>query len=309
MKTDLLYSETQPTTLLSPYIRQYYFLKGDSHSYRQLLLADPYTKIIFMRKSKIDFHTKFSIYHKKDKENHIDQITETGNTYRVESSSVIIGPRMNYSVLCMEGELDIFVIEFTETGASVLLNEDMESFAEKCIPTSECRNSTIKNLRKITNETSDFQDWTNRINDYLSQGLITPNIKLRHVENISLISKITQNLDNYSSIADIAEHIGKSERQIRRIFKHYVGITPCEIHRLLRSKEAFLSILDPESETSLLEIAVQMGFSDESHFIKDFQKFCGHTPSALTEHCREVMWQGNVAFFASHNNTHNICKV
>lgn len=306
MKHNLEYTEIPAAPILSPYIRQYYSIKGDYKSFRQLMLADTCAKIFFMRKSQIDFHTKFSIYHKKGKEQHMSEITENDSMYKIDSPAVIIGPSMNYSVLCMSGELDIFVIEFTEIGASILLDANMTEFADKCTPLTECQNTTIKNLDKIISGTCCKKDCPDKINSYFSKKT---NIDRRDSENTALIQNMLMAIKGFSQPLVTNKPSAICERQIRRVFKKYVGLSPCEIQRLLRSKKAFLSLLKCPTDSNILGEAHMMGFTDESHLIKEFSKFCGHTPQALQEHCHKVRWENELAFFESGNETFNICKV
>ncbi|MGB5821001.1 MAG: helix-turn-helix domain-containing protein [Saonia sp.] len=71
---------------------------------------------------------------------------------------------------------------------------------------------------------------------------------------------------------------GISPRQLRRLFKHYIGDTPKTFSKVVQ----FQNILRAKpSNQSLKEnkLFYDIGYYDQSHFIKDFKNFYGVTPS------------------------------
>lgn len=70
-----------------------------------------------------------------------------------------------------------------------------------------------------------------------------------------------------------------SQRQLERLFKKEVGITPSKLKRFYRVQSARLQItVNPWK--ALTDIALDNGFYDQSHFIRQFQAITNHTPSA-----------------------------
>lgn len=60
-----------------------------------------------------------------------------------------------------------------------------------------------------------------------------------------------------------------------------VGANPKEYARITRFQKV-LSFLQHSPETmSQAQIAYQCGYADQSHFIREFKLFSGHTPLAL----------------------------
>lgn len=71
---------------------------------------------------------------------------------------------------------------------------------------------------------------------------------------------------------------GLSPRQLRRLFNHYIGTTPKSFSQVIR----FQYILNETSSLQDLKedkIFYELGFFDQAHFIKNFRKFYGVTPS------------------------------
>ncbi|MEL6254310.1 MAG: helix-turn-helix domain-containing protein [Bacteroidota bacterium] len=67
-----------------------------------------------------------------------------------------------------------------------------------------------------------------------------------------------------------------SPRYIQRLFKEYIGINPLLYARIVR----FLNAIDKyePSKDCLTGLALDCGYYDQSHFIRDFKAFTGLTP-------------------------------
>ena len=79
------------------------------------------------------------------------------------------------------------------------------------------------------------------------------------------------------SVAGIAKQVNVSERQLERLFKRYIGLSPKFYCRIIRFSYIFEQVQNKEVEWS--ELAQLTGFYDQSHFIKNFQEFTGEDPS------------------------------
>jgi AraC-like DNA-binding protein len=68
-----------------------------------------------------------------------------------------------------------------------------------------------------------------------------------------------------------------SQRQLERLYKTQVGITPIQYARLLRVNYARQALKDTHFQ-STVNIGMELGFYDQSHFIRDFKSIVGMTP-------------------------------
>lgn len=81
-------------------------------------------------------------------------------------------------------------------------------------------------------------------------------------------------------IAHVARMLDVSERQLERRFLARVGLSPKRFAALRRFERALeLATTAP----SLTRVALDAGYYDQSHFIRDFKRFAGASPSALLE--------------------------
>ena len=85
----------------------------------------------------------------------------------------------------------------------------------------------------------------------------------------------------------IAEVVGLSRRQLGRLFRERIGITPKSLGRLGRFQRA-LRALDGGSRTSLAAVATKAGYFDQAHLCRDFRLFAGTTPAGYRREMREL---------------------
>ena len=78
------------------------------------------------------------------------------------------------------------------------------------------------------------------------------------------------------SIADIARESGYSESQFRRIFERVLAKSPSDYITTIRLNAA--RKLLTTTEKSVTDIAIEVGFFDQSHFTKAFKRERGTTP-------------------------------
>lgn len=92
----------------------------------------------------------------------------------------------------------------------------------------------------------------------------------------SLIETIKRQ-QGITKVEQLAEQTYTSVRNIQRLFKDYVGLSPKWLIRKYRLHQA-LALLD-DKQINLTEVAAQLDYADQSHLIRDFKDFLNVTPS------------------------------
>jgi AraC-like DNA-binding protein len=81
-----------------------------------------------------------------------------------------------------------------------------------------------------------------------------------------------------ASVRDVARHVGLSQRRFIRVFAAEVGLTPklyCRVRRFQQAREHLRNVTTPD----WAQVAVAVGYCDQSHLIRDFQALSGLTPA------------------------------
>ncbi len=85
-------------------------------------------------------------------------------------------------------------------------------------------------------------------------------------------------------VDDVTERFAVAPRTLQRLFARYVGVSPKWVLRRYRLHEA-AAVLDREQDRPWAEVAAELGYFDQSHFIRDFTAAIGMTPVAYAQAC------------------------
>ena len=85
-------------------------------------------------------------------------------------------------------------------------------------------------------------------------------------------------------LSKIAQSVNLSPTRLCYLFKAETGTPPIRYLRKLRMQGA--AVLLEETFLSVKEVMVRVGFSDESHFVRDFKRINGLTPTQYRRRSR-----------------------
>lgn len=81
-------------------------------------------------------------------------------------------------------------------------------------------------------------------------------------------------------VEDLIAHYGSSKITFERHFKKITGLLPKQYISISRFNSAYF-LINNNSSKSWLDVVSFLEYFDQSHFIKEFKKYCGFTPSQL----------------------------
>lgn len=120
-------------------------------------------------------------------------------------------------------------------------------------------------VSQIADNLADTTYRIERIDAAIQQIYITPQISVNELSSIACLSK----------------------KQFERLFHSFVGINPKEYTRIVRFQKALAQMQHQAGkEINQAQIAYASGYADQSHFIREFKKFCGTSPSAFFGHIK-----------------------
>jgi len=100
---------------------------------------------------------------------------------------------------------------------------------------------------------------------------------IRNPKVLAAIAYMETHIETPMALRDLSREIGLSLRQIERLFKSNLNVTPTQYYLELRVRRA--RQLLRQSPMSIMEIAVATGFNSASHFTQIYKKHFGHAPS------------------------------
>ncbi|MDY8136991.1 helix-turn-helix transcriptional regulator [Aquimarina sp. 2201CG5-10] len=161
---------------------------------------------------------------------------------------------------------------------SILLRTSLTEIMNKFVP--------VENLIETDVELSTLKNTTSNNPDDLIK-LIEEFILLRIAQNpirkeiLGVYELILKSKGNEVNLNDIADGTGYSARYINKLFKKYLGMSPKQFIKLARFNYGLKLIGELNSDSNLTQVALELGYYDQAHFIKDFKNVSGKTPKEL----------------------------
>ncbi|MFF2482256.1 helix-turn-helix domain-containing protein [Paenibacillus sp. NPDC058071] len=97
-----------------------------------------------------------------------------------------------------------------------------------------------------------------------------------HIETVNRIIEAIE-AEDLSTVKNVAERFGKSERWLQQLFHDYVGVGIKWQLQRKKLLEAAKSIRENDNP-SWADLAYEHGYSSQQHFITDFKRVLGKTP-------------------------------
>lgn len=99
----------------------------------------------------------------------------------------------------------------------------------------------------------------------------------RNPHLIDAVQLMERNMEEPLTIPEIAQHLGISDRELERLFRHYLQETPKTYYRNIRLDQARWML--QQTTDSVTNISVACGFSSLSHFTRSYQQRFQRKPS------------------------------
>lgn len=189
----------------------------------------------------------------------------------------IVGTRTSFIEIGFLGEIKLVGIRFKPGGITAFTKIPINEFTNLLADIDLCETIFDKSFHESIEEKS-IEDIMLFFDEYLLQRL--PSIF--EVDNrinyaVSLIKENRGDIE----IPNIAEQTCLSDRQFERRFKSSIGISAKTFSRIIKLRNT-IHFIKMNPSLSLFEIAINCGYYDHAHLIKEFKSLSGYSPSDLS---------------------------
>ncbi|TPD54369.1 MAG: AraC family transcriptional regulator [Thalassolituus maritimus] len=94
------------------------------------------------------------------------------------------------------------------------------------------------------------------------------------------LAAVLRSVERNQSLGKLDHSVELSQRQIERIFKQWLDMTPKHYQRILRVKKV-IDFLKTHEAVGLADVAQQFGFSDQAHMTREFRAIACVTPGSI----------------------------
>jgi AraC-like DNA-binding protein len=79
----------------------------------------------------------------------------------------------------------------------------------------------------------------------------------------------------------LADTLGTTTRTLERMFREHAGMSPKKFIRLVRFQNILSQLRSGSAKLNLADLACEWGYTDQSHFIRDFKSLMQTSPGAI----------------------------
>lgn len=245
----------QPSEKLRSFVRYYWVLESN----------EPFSILTFpIGCPQIIFHRKTPLY--------IPELDKSQSTFTISG-------QVNFPAHIQSGgRLDMIVAVFYPHTIGMFIDTPPSSFYNMEISGYDIENCKLNEVAQAIFDSEEHNECIAILEKYLLSK-IKPCLNISRIgESIKAMCRIPS--ITVSSLSDIA---CLSKRQYERTFSETVGMNPKEYSRVVRFQKALW--LMQNGELNYAGIASACGFSDQSHFIRNFKSMSGYTPRTLSQYC------------------------
>lgn len=203
------------------------------------------------------------------------KIARNGDTDFIKEKSLILGQLQDYVLFKSTGPVGFIGVKFKANGFQRLVRPSLHEFTDKAVDIKDIWGKEAKLLEeRIANE-----------NNNNKRVQLIELFLLKHLHQhtdpfmnhcVNLMIKQEGNL----KVKELSKHLNISSRQLERKFMASIGISPNNFSRINRVQKALIS-MEKRDYASLTQLGYQHGYYDQSHFIKEIDKFVGLTPGDI----------------------------
>ena len=259
----------QPDPALAELVHYVWTLRTETdepQAFPDLLVPDGYAELIFVRSG-----------------GYVKQFVHTPEQSTMITQSVLLPIRTRSQLVRRLEPVDLIGIKLKPTALFQLLRRnDLLATGEAL---SERTTPWLHELETSLSTDYADEDALRIIRQHFLQQLL----EHEPLPRLGLIHEVLHLIDEHAGVVALQEVVRElpiGVRQFQRYFKQYVGITAKQYANIVRFKHYYRNHIVDELKTVDYFDA---GYFDQAHFIRDFKKYLGTTPSNVqTESFRAV---------------------
>lgn len=267
----MLYRLYAPCPELADIVVGYWFAPIDAHSRSEQLYATPlFEGIVFNFTNLVERHEY------KGEKIYLDKV------------AYILGQTTSYSRIsgCNDDGGYLIGVRFKPLGLAKIAGINMVHLADRSVDAEEIWGNEMVWLCEAMQEAGSVEGAIMVLEDFLKKQRrkIRLHSRLDSVSHsISLMEKHQGNI----SCETLQNLTNATKKTLERTFLNYHGIHPKTYIRIVRFNFV-RKMMEQGLKTSLTDLAYQVGYFDQSHFIREFKQFSSHSPTEYLKIIEDV---------------------
>lgn len=175
----------------------------------------------------------------------------------------------------LEGAGKVFGVKFRPGGFYPFVKSPVSRFTDGCLSLEDAFGVDSRPLAAAILCPDDESGMIERAECFLRERLPERDDKVTAIN--AMIDHIIAER-TITRVDDVTRRFPISKRALQRLFSQYVGVSPKWVIQRYRLHEA-VEQLDAGCVVDWPKLALELGYFDQAHFIKDFKAIVGRTPA------------------------------
>jgi len=173
----------------------------------------------------------------------------------------------------------VFGVKFTPGGFYPFLRSPVSGFTDDFLSPGGVFGTEGmvigRQLRALAGMPDSEEQMMDLVERFLLARLPDPDPRLATVAECMAAIRSSQDI---TKVEDVAARFGMSPRSLQRLFSQYVGVSPKWVIKRYRLHEAVERVAAGHP-VNWSRLALDLGYFDQTHFIKDFKALVGKSPA------------------------------
>ena len=180
--------------------------------------------------------------------------------------------------LVLHGSVDagMIGIRFQPNGMAPFLSTSMQALTDTRVPAE----AMFDGVNQLVDEINESENDSQRL-EACTRFLVRSIDFDRDQPGIRRALKEIKRTQGSISVESLATLTGKSKRSLELAFQKEVGTSPKMYCRIARFRHLYDVVSDEGPPVNWIQVALDSGFFDQSHLIRDFRRFAGVSPTSF----------------------------
>ena len=198
----------------------------------------------------------------------------TGSKTDIQPRNFLVGQMTGPVLISPAGDVDLLGIRFRPGGAFPFIQIPMNEISDQVVELGSLSSVLEHQLLSACNLAATSAARVEAVVASLAE-------RLPVVQDVNLmaIAELVVKSGGMRSVDHLAQDAGISCRQLERRFLRGIGLGPKVLSRILRFQQVFRAV--ERADNSWAAVALECGYYDQAHLIRDFNQFAQQSPKVL----------------------------
>lgn len=194
---------------------------------------------------------------------------------KLQPKNFLVGQMTGPITISPSGPVQLIGIRFHPGGTLPFFHLPLHELTDQVVDLGGVSGALERDLLRVSSESALLKEKIRAIENFFTSRLLGD----KHDSWLMKIAARVVDSRGLVSVDELANDAGISSRQLERRFLREVGVGPKLLGRIIRFQQVFRAV--EQSNNAWAEIAIECGYYDQAHLIRDFNQFAQQTPAVL----------------------------